>query len=127
MFLSMYSLSSHSQLNEKHSIYFYYWKAGSMSKWLFTASNIKYPAAYLSCFYINSIKMQGLALFLFSPLFLLPLYISVHPPLFFWTCYIIVCLSASFQILPVMCLLGPGCFHNSMPSEHILSLSLSLN
>lgn len=29
-----------------------------MSKGLFTASNIKYPAAYLSCFYINSIKMH---------------------------------------------------------------------
>lgn len=58
---------------------------------------------------------------------LLPLYISVCSPLFFWTCYIIVCLSASFQILPVMCFLGlPGRFTIPSPRS-IFSLSLSLS
>ena len=99
-----------------------------MSKWLFTASNIKYPAAYLTCFYINAIKMHKgrLSLSLSFLSLLLSLYISVHPALFFWTCYIIVCLSASFQILPVMCSPGlPGCFTIPSPRS-IFSLSLSL-
>lgn len=91
----------------KGSFYIYYEKAGSVSKWLFAASNIKYPAAYLCGFYINAINMRKGRLS--GPHRPLHPYISVHP-LFFWTCYIIVCLSSSFQILPVMCSPGPCLF-----------------
>lgn len=107
----------------ERSFYFYYEKAGSVSKWLFTASNIKYPAAYLCGFYINAINMHKGRLS--GPHHPLPPYISVHP-LFFWTCYIIVCLSSSFQILPVMCSPGP-CLFSQFHALGAYSVPLSLS
>lgn len=98
------------------------------------ATNIKYAAVYLQCFYINAIKMhkghfsfsRSLFLFFSCPF---SLYTSVLP-LFFWTCYIIVCLSALFKMLSVICLAAiPGCFTVPLGaySPFFPSLTLSLN
>lgn len=109
----------------EHCVYFYCYGAGGVSKWLFTSTNIKYPAVYLQCFYINAIKMhKGRFSLSFSGIFFCPfsLYASVLPLLLDM---LHNCLLVCFISNPLCDMFAghPWLFHSSIPSERILFFS----